>query len=146
MAEAVLIDTWGWLALGHRRDTRHREVKALYQKLQKKGARLYTTDYVLDEVITLLFRRESFAEAVRFMEGIFQTAQAGRLTVERVTSERFASAWELRKRFQDKPKISFTDLASMVIMREREIAKILTEDEHFMQVGMGFQKVPVARR
>ena len=142
MAEAVLIDTWGWLALGHRRDPRHQEVKAFYQHLQEEGARLYTTDYVLDEVTTLLFRRESFEEAVSFMEGIFQASQEGRLTIERVTSERFTAAWELRKRFQDKPKISFTDLTSMAIMQDRNIKKVLTDDDHFTYVGMDLQKVP----
>src|SRR5207249_5266154 len=71
MADAVLIDTWGWLALGHRRDARHQEVKAFYQALRKQGVRLYTTDYVLDEVISLLFRREAFEESIRFTEGIF---------------------------------------------------------------------------
>lgn len=139
MADAVLIDTWGWLALGHRRDPRHQEIKVFYQHLREEGARLYTTDYVLDEVITLLFRRESFEEAVGFMEGIFQASQEGRLAIERVTSERFTSAWELRKRFQDKPKISFTDLTSMVIMRDRNIKKVLTDDDHFTYVGMDLQ-------
>jgi len=38
MLEAVFIDTWGWLALGHRRDARHREVRAFYQALQEEGA------------------------------------------------------------------------------------------------------------
>ncbi|MCD6468886.1 MAG: type II toxin-antitoxin system VapC family toxin [Thermoplasmata archaeon] len=142
MLEAVFIDTWGWLALGHRRDARHREVRAFYQALQEEGALCYTTDYVLDETITLLFRREVFKEVVRFIEGIFQATKEQRLTVERITSERFSSAWRLRKRFQDKPKISFTDLTSMVIMKEKGIKSILTEDEHFLQVGMGFQKVP----
>jgi len=142
MADAVLIDTWGWLALGHRRDARHQEVKAFYQALRKQGVRLYTTDYVLDEVISLLFRREAFEESIRFTEGIFQASHKAQLTIERVTSERFTSAWALRKRFQDKPKISFTDLTSMVIMQERSITKILTDDDHFTHVGMGFQKVP----
>jgi len=142
MAEAVLIDTWGWLALGYRRESRHEEIKAFYQHLREEGARLYTTDYVLDEVMTLLFRRESFAEAVDFMEGIFQASQEGRLLIERVTSERFIAAWELRKRFQDKPKISFTDLTSMVVMRDRNIKKVLTDDDHFTHVGMNLQKVP----
>lgn len=142
MAEAVLIDTWGWLALGHRRDSRHQEVKAFYQRLREEGARLYTTDYVLDEVMTLLFRRESFEEAVSFMEGIFQASQEGRLTIERVTSERFTATWELRKRFQDKPKLSFTDLTSMAIMQNQSIKKILTDDDHFTHVGMDLQKVP----
>jgi predicted nucleic acid-binding protein len=142
MPKAVFIDTWGWLALGHRRDARHQEVKALYQALQKEGSLCYTTDYVLDETITLLFRREVFEEAIRFMEGIFQSVEERRLIIERVTSERFSSAWRLRKKFQDKPKISFTDLTSMVIMEEQGIKSVLTEDEHFLQVGMGFQKAP----
>jgi len=140
MPKAVFIDTWGWLALGHRRDALHQEVKAFYQALQKEGVLCYTTDYVLDEAITLLFRREVFKEAVHFIEGIFQAVEEGRLTVERITSERFSSAWKLRKQFQDKPKISFTDLTSMVIMEEKGIKRVLTEDEHFLQVGMGFQK------
>jgi predicted nucleic acid-binding protein len=90
----------------------------------------------------LAFRREVFEEAVRFMEGIFLAAEQGRLTIERVTSERFTSTWRHRKRFLDKPTISFTDLTSMVIMEERRIRQIITEDEHFHHVGMGFQKVP----
>lgn len=142
MAEAILIDTWGWLALGHRRDSRHQEIKALYQQLREAGARLSTTDYVLDEVMTLIFRRESFAEAVSFMEGIFQASQEGHLVIERVTSERFTAAWELRKRFHDKPKIPFTDLTSLVIMQDRGIKRVLTDDDHFTHVGLDLQKVP----
>lgn len=142
MPKAVFIDTWGWLALGHRRDALHQEVRAFYEALQKEGSLCYTTDYVLDETITLLFRREVFEEAIRFMEGIFQSAAERRLIIERVTSERFSSAWKLRKQFQDKPKISFTDLTSMAIMEEKGIKSVLTEDEDFLQVGMGFQKAP----
>ena len=35
MAEAVLIDTWGWLALGYRREPRHEEIKAFYQSMTR---------------------------------------------------------------------------------------------------------------
>ena len=141
MPSLVLIDTWGWLALGHRRDSHHREINALYKELRSGGACIYTTDYVLDEVMSLLFRREAFEEAVRFMEGIFQAVEAGQLIVERITSDRFTSAWRLRKRLQDKPKVSFTDLTSMIVMKERGIKDVLTEDEHFIQVGMGFRRL-----
>ena len=142
MPEAIFMDTWGWIALGHHRDPRHLEVKRLYQEHRKAGGTFYTSDYVLDEVVTLLFRREVFGKAVRFMEGIFEGAQQGQLTIERITSERFAAAWRLRKRFQDKPRISFTDLTSMALMQELGLAEILTEDEHFLQVGMEVQRVP----
>jgi len=141
-AEAIFVDTWGWIALGHRRDSCHPEVKQFYQEIRKEGGAPYTSDYILDEVVTLLFRREVFGEAVRFMEGVFESAEQGQLTIERITSERFAAAWRLRKRLHDKPEVSFTDFTSMALMQEFELTKNLTEDEHFLQVGMEFQKVP----
>ena len=67
---------------------------------------------------------------------------AGRLLIHRVTGERFLSALDLRRRFHDKPLISFTDLTSMSIMTELGIRAVLTEDEHFLHVGMGFQRIP----
>jgi len=38
MPNLVFIDTWGWLALGHRRDTHHQEINALYKELLSAGA------------------------------------------------------------------------------------------------------------
>jgi predicted nucleic acid-binding protein len=142
MAERLFVDTWGWLALGHRRDPHHQVVKEYYQEQREKGTRIYTSDYVLDEVLTLLFRREVFAEAVRFMEGLFASAQQGHLVLVRITAERFSSAWALRRRYQDKPTISFTDLTSMAIIEELEVAEVLTGDTHFVEVGMAVQRVP----
>ncbi len=48
----------------------------------------------------------------------------------------------MRRQFSDKPKISFTDLSSMVIMVELGISDILTEDRHFALVGLGFRSLP----
>jgi predicted nucleic acid-binding protein len=60
----------------------------------------------------------------------------------RITAERFEKAKDLRIKFRDKPGISFTDLTSMVVMVEMGITNILTQDDHFSQVGLGFQKIP----
>ena len=141
MGKGVFLEPWAWLALGHRKDTHHMRVKKHYEELRRNTSRLYTSDFVLDEVITLIFRRENYDEAVRFAEGIFKAAESRQLIIERITSDRFISAWKLRKRFSDKPKISFTDITSMVLMKEQGIESIFTEDDHFIQVGMGFQKV-----
>jgi hypothetical protein len=35
-----------------------------------------------------------------------------------------------------------TDLTSMVVMKEPRIKDVLTEDDHFIQVGMGLRRVP----
>jgi len=102
----------------------------------------YTTDYVLDETFTLFFRRVPFTEAKDSLEVIDLAIKEGYLRLERITAERFEKAKELRMKFKDKPRISFTDLTTMVVMAEIGITDIITEDDHFSQVGMGFQKIP----
>jgi len=92
--DPIFVDTWGWLALGHRRDSRHSEVKRFYGEQRAQRVPIYTTDYVLDEVITLLFRREVFSEAIRFAEALFAAVSLGSLIVERITSPRFMSGEE----------------------------------------------------
>ncbi len=138
----VFIDTWGWIALGHRNDPRHDAAAEYYRTLRSEGERVYTSDYVLDEVITLIFSRESFDEAARFVDGIITAARMGYVSLERITPERFAAAWDLRVRLKDKARVSFTDLTSMVVMRECKVKNVLTEDRHFAQVGLGLKLVP----
>ena len=140
--ESIFVDTWGWIALGHRHDPRHGEIGRIYQELHQHQMSIYTSDYVLGEVSTLLFRREIFREAVHFIEALLESASQGYIHIQQVTPDHFSKAWVLRKRLQDKPRISFTDLTSMVIMDERGIHQVLTEDAHFIQVGMGFINVP----
>ncbi len=142
MSRPIFVDTWGWLALGHRRDAHHAAVEEVFRARLPIPQCVHTSDYVLDELITLLFRRESYEEAMRFVDGIVADQVAGRVMIHRVSAERFFAAIDLRRRFQDKPLISFTDLTTMAIMAELGIAEVLTEDEHFLHVGMGFQRVP----
>lgn len=96
----------------------------------------------MDETFTLLFRRLPFPQARESLETLDDAIQDGYLRLEQITPERFEQAKRLRLRFQDKPRISFTDLTSMVVMNELGIADILTGDAHFVQVEMGFQLVP----
>jgi uncharacterized protein len=140
--QPIFVDTWGWLAYGHRRDAHHAEVKELVEGCVLQRTPVHTSDYVLDELITLLFRRESYEEAVRFLDGLLADSTQGSLQIQRLTTERFQAALELRKRFRDKPDISFTDLTMMVIMREQHITAVVTEDNHFLHVGMGFRRLP----
>jgi predicted nucleic acid-binding protein len=68
--------------------------------------------------------------------------EAGEIVSVPISSSRFKAAQALRLKFKDKPDISFTDLSSMVVMRELGVRKILTEDAHFEHVGMGFELAP----
>lgn len=138
----LFIDTWGWLALEDRRDAAHERVLQCYREFRDRGGQAVTTDYVLDETITLLFRRRPFAEAREFSEGLWAASEGGYLVVQRIHAERFAETWRLRLQYQDKPGISFTDLASFAVMRELRIAEVLSDDRHFEQVNLGFVLQP----
>jgi predicted nucleic acid-binding protein len=141
-AERVLVDTWGWLALADDREPKHRDVRTLIRKLWQEGQSALTTDYILDETFTLVFRRLPFARAQRFVSTIETAEQQGSLQVERISPERFALATKLRLRFRDKPLISFTDLTSMVVMQELRMKRVITADDHFRHVGLGFELQP----
>jgi len=138
----LFIDTWGRVVIHNRREPRHEEIKAFYRKFRDQKGIVYTTDYVLDETFTLLFRRLPFSQARQSLEILDKAVQEGYLQLEWITPERFKRARELRLKFQDKPQISFTDLTSMAAMEELGIIDILTEDAHFAQVGMGFHILP----
>jgi predicted nucleic acid-binding protein len=114
----------------------------LYQAFARRRGLCVTSDYVLDEVMTLLFRRAPFLPAKVFTEAIFAAVEAGAVDLQRVTADRFRRAWDFRVRYADKPLISFTDLTSFVLMTEAGVRDVLTEDRHFELVGLGLRCVP----
>ena len=138
----LFIDTWGWLTLRDRNESRHEDVKKHYRQFRDQNGIIYTSDYVLDETITLLFRRLNFKTAKASLSKLDKADKEGYLQMERVTPERFEKAKGLRLKYQDKPMISFTDLTSMVIMKELDIKNIITGDEHFEHIGMNFCLIP----
>ena len=138
----LLIDTWGWITYSNRREERHVEIRTFYNDFRLKKGILYTTDYILDETITLLFRKLPFETAEEETKEIITAIDNNYLILEWINEERFRKARDLRLKFRDKPRISFTDLTSMVVMEEVGIQDVLTEDDHFVHVGMGFKKLP----
>jgi uncharacterized protein len=135
----LFVDTWGWLALADRGEPQHPQVASFYAERTRRTGLVVTSDYVLDELLTMLFSRLPFEAATRFADGVLRSPF---ITIERITPERFQKAWDLRRKFSDKPRISFTDLTSMAAMNELGIFDVLTADKHFAQVGMNFRLLP----
>lgn len=138
----MFVDTWAWLVLANDRDPAFESVSRLRASAVGQAGAWVSTDYVLDETMTRLFAGAPLAGARRFMEGVFEASRGGLLDIEHVNPERFAHAWRLRMRYRDKPRISFTDLTSFVVMRELGLHHVLTGDAHFEQVGLGFVRRP----
>jgi predicted nucleic acid-binding protein len=135
----LFVDTWGWLALADRGEREHAQVVSFYAERTRRTGLIVTSDFVLNELLTIIFARISFEMASRFADSILRSPF---ITIERITPERFQKAWELRLKFSDKPRISFTDLTSMATMNELGISEVLTADKHFAQVGMNFRLLP----
>ena len=142
MTDALFVDTWGWVALQNPRDHHHNRTKAIVKDVLSSGQLLVTSNFVLDETITLLYARQAPQAASRSVREILSLDVKGFLAVEMITQERFQRTLELRWKYSDKPDISFTDLSSMAVMDELGISDVLTGDAHFEHVGMGFRRRP----
>jgi predicted nucleic acid-binding protein len=138
MSPLVFVDTWAWLALALRRDQHHAEAKRIHESLTAAGRQYLTTDYVLAELATQLYRAVHAAHAERFFGAVLKTISSGTYRLETITPARFAEAWRLRQLYADKPNISFVDLTSFAVMKELGVMDAFTGDAHFAHVNLGF--------
>lgn len=135
----LFVDTWGWVTLADRRQPRHQVATKFYDQRTRTPGLIVTSNFVLDELFTMLFATRPPSLASGFCSSLLASP---RLRVEFVDPNRFAAAFEFRLKLADKPKISFTDITSMVIMRELGIVDVMTGDSHFQQVNLGFRTLP----
>jgi predicted nucleic acid-binding protein len=135
----LFVDRWGWVALADHDEPRHLAAAKLYAERKLVPGQLVTSNFVLDEFFSMVFARRPFALASRFCTSLLASPK---LKIEFVNPDRFNAAFELRLKLADKPRISFTDITSMIIMRELGILDVMTGDDHFRHVGLGFRTLP----
>ena len=137
--KGLFVDTAGWMACADEADPAHPRACAARDAALEAGQSLITTDFVVDETLTLIRLRLSLASAAVWWR---QIDGSSRLRWERIGSDRFEKARELFFHYRDK-NFSFTDCTSFAVMREIRLTHALTTDRHFRQ--MGFQVVPALR-
>jgi predicted nucleic acid-binding protein len=125
-----------------KRDQFHATAKAQHQKFRRASRKYVTTDYILGELISLLYRAAPAPSAQGYVRALLTKADAGDYLLVHVSSDQFRRAWDLRQKYHDKPDISFVDFTSMVVMQNLGIADVFTGDAHFQQVNLGFQLHP----
>ena len=130
-AAEVFMDSAGFLALWDAGDEHHAAAIRLQGELARKRRPFLTTDYVVDETVTLLLVRHSHNAAVDFLDTV-ERSEALRL--EWIGPERFHAACALFRKCADK-EWSFTDCVSFGTMRELRVRDAFTTDHHFKQAG-----------
>jgi predicted nucleic acid-binding protein len=136
---ALFVDTAGWLACADSADAAHVRSCAARDAALEAGQTLITTDFVVDETLTLIRLRLGLDSAEAWWQ---QIDQSSRLRWERVDSDRFEKGRHLFFQYHDKD-FSFTDCTSFAIMLDIRLTHALTTGRHFRQ--MGFQVVPAVR-
>jgi predicted nucleic acid-binding protein len=139
---AVFVDAWAWIALASQDDQHHEAAAAEHGRLVKQRREYVTTDFVLGEVVTHIYRTQDVAEAEAFIGGLWDRLDRNEYRMVHLTPAQVRQAWQMRKKYRDKPDISFVDFTSFVVMRDLGISDVFTGDAHFEQVGMGFRLVP----
>lgn len=137
--KALFVDTAGWMACADSADPAHNRCCAARDRALEAGQALVTTDFVVDETLTLIRFRLGLGAAGNWWQ---QVDRSPRLRWERIDSDRFEKARDLFFQYRDKD-FSFTDCTSFVIMREIRLTHAITTDRHFRQ--MGFQVLPGLR-
>lgn len=127
----VFADTGAWCALYDRSDVHHARASAFLHELNKQKAQLITSDYVLDESLTLLRFRVGHREAVDLGKWVLQSPL---VKVVNVDEKIWQSAWDLFIRYDDK-HFSFTDCTSFAIMRQLGLLNAFAFDHNFEQAG-----------
>jgi len=129
-AETFVV-TSGFYALLVQGDAAHARAKAVLERAARARGRFITTDYVLDEMATLLKARGHGHLAPTFFDTVFASAAC---RVEWMDPDAFAQTRQFFLKHQDQAW-SFTDCFSFRVMRRLGLRDALTTDAHFREAG-----------
>lgn len=135
----VFVDTSAFAALENRKDSRHDLAVRDYRKLIRKDAILITSDYVVDETITLLGIRAGREVAHDWGRRLLASALFRLHIVDRDLLEQ---ALRIYGTAADQA-FSFTDCSSFALMRAADIGVAFGFDDDF--VRFGFEQTPSRR-
>lgn len=130
---AILVDTNFIIAYLIKSDDNHKRAVKLFDSF-KEGelGSLYIADYIIDEVVTVLWmrlkRKDIVEKSYEFMSektGIFKHLQLSKSTVE--------NSWEIWKKYSEYPKrpLSFTDCSLLAVADEYSIQYLVSFDAEF---------------
>ena len=125
---SIFIDTGPWYASVVPNDPRHATILNWHRQNNQP---LITTDYVIDETLTLLRSRGEHSRAIALGRHLLDL---GAVPVHFIDPGTFRQAWAL---FRDNPMRgwSFTDCTSKVVIDSLHIRQVLSFDRHFAELG-----------
>jgi len=127
----IFIDTGAFLARYVKRDRLHEAAQSGWRELRTRRHRCMTSNFVLDEVLTLLGRRVSYSFAADRATALWASES---LLIVRPERRDELAAIELLAKLADQ-RVSFTDCVSFALMRRHRVRSAFTFDRHFESAG-----------
>jgi predicted nucleic acid-binding protein len=127
----IFLDTGAFLARYIERDQHHAAATEHWRKLQADRRRCFTSNFVLDETITLLARRTTYQFAAERARSLFESTS---LSILRPDENDEVAAPGLFQKFADQ-NVSFSDCVSFVLMQKQGIKCAFSFDRHFAIAG-----------
>ena len=124
---SVFVDTSAWFAYLVHKDP---DYPAATQWMSMNSQPLITSDYIIDETLTLLLYRASTQAAFQMGQLFFLYGIAH---IEFVSPDDISNAWKTFEQYRDK-NWSFTDCTSKVIMERLKIPIAFSFDKHFRRL------------
>lgn len=124
----IFVDTGAWYASLVPTDPAH---ATAVKWLAANHSPLLTTDYVIDETLTLLRVRGERKRALLLGARFFRHGLA---EIHKITAADLTLAWHAFEQFDDK-NWSFTDCTSKVVMERLGVTVAFAFDHHFHQFG-----------
>ncbi len=127
----IYIDTGAFIARYIEKDQYHKEAVGYWRKLKKQTQKIFTSNFIIDETITLLGRRagNKFA-AERGRNIIFSNT----IEILRPQKDDELKALDIFEKYKDQ-KISYTDCISFTLMQKKKVKFAFTFDKHFELAG-----------
>jgi uncharacterized protein len=124
----IFVDSGAWYASLIPLDPDHAAAQAW---LRQNNEPLLTTDFIMDETLTLLRARGQNQKASKLGSAFLDGSAA---TLYCIAMDDLYEAMEVFQRFADK-EWSFTDCTSKVVIEKLELATAFSFDHHFRQFG-----------
>lgn len=124
----IFVDTGAWFARFVPSDPDHTAARNWFARNTEP---LLTTDYIVDELLTLFKVRGEYRRAVEVGPPLLGGEVCN---LEWVTQSDVVGAWDVFSTYQDKGW-SFTDCVSRVVMERLKITTAVAFDMHFHQFG-----------
>ena len=127
----IFIDTGPFIARYLKNDQYHEQALAVWQSIINEGTRCLTSNFVIDETLTLIGRRAGNEFAAERGSNIYASKL---ITVLRPELNDELQSIKTFVKYSDQA-VSFTDCISFELMRKQKITEVFTFDSHFEIAG-----------